>query len=35
MLLPELIVVFLAIYLGSRLGGIGIGFAGGLGNSLC
>lgn len=31
MLLPELIVVFLAIYLGSRLGGIGIGFAGGLG----
>jgi len=31
MLLPELIVVFLAIYLGSRLGGIGIGFAGGMG----
>jgi len=31
MLLPELIVVFAAIYLGSRLGGIGIGFAGGLG----
>lgn len=31
MLVPELIVVFAAIYLGSRLGGIGIGFAGGLG----
>ncbi|CCG88661.1 anaerobic C4-dicarboxylate transporter [Erwinia piriflorinigrans] len=31
MLVPELIVVFVAIYLGSRLGGIGIGFAGGLG----
>ncbi|MBJ9999834.1 anaerobic C4-dicarboxylate transporter [Erwinia sp. S38] len=31
MLLPELVVVLLAIYLGSRLGGIGIGFAGGLG----
>jgi len=31
MLLPELIVVFMAIYLGSRLGGIGIGFAGGMG----
>ncbi|MCK8194038.1 anaerobic C4-dicarboxylate transporter [Erwinia amylovora] len=31
MLVPELLVVFAAIYLGSRLGGIGIGFAGGLG----
>lgn len=31
MLLPELVVVLLAIYLGARLGGIGIGFAGGLG----
>ncbi|WP_168403497.1 anaerobic C4-dicarboxylate transporter [Erwinia amylovora] len=31
MLVPELLVVFVAIYLGSRLGGIGIGFAGGLG----
>lgn len=31
MLVPELIVVFVAIYLGSRLGGIGIGFAGGFG----
>ena len=27
----ELIIVLLAIYLGARLGGIGIGFAGGLG----
>ena len=31
MLIPELIVVLMAIYLGARLGGIGIGFAGGLG----
>jgi len=31
MVLPELMVVLLAIYLGARLGGIGIGFAGGLG----
>ncbi|ADP10305.1 anaerobic C4-dicarboxylate transporter [Erwinia sp. Ejp617] len=31
MLVPEFLVVFAAIYLGSRLGGIGIGFAGGLG----
>nr|CBX82076.1 Anaerobic C4-dicarboxylate transporter dcuA [Erwinia amylovora ATCC BAA-2158] len=31
MLVPELLVVFAAIYLGSRLGGIGVGFAGGLG----
>lgn len=31
MLVPELIVVLMAIYLGARLGGIGIGFAGGLG----
>ncbi|AUG98346.1 anaerobic C4-dicarboxylate transporter [Pectobacteriaceae bacterium CE70] len=31
MLVLELIVVLLAIYLGARLGGIGIGFAGGLG----
>lgn len=31
MILPELILVLLAIYLGARLGGIGIGFAGGLG----
>ncbi|MCT2387535.1 anaerobic C4-dicarboxylate transporter [Erwinia pyrifoliae] len=31
MLVPEFLVVFTAIYLGSRLGGIGIGFAGGLG----
>ncbi|MGB9095426.1 anaerobic C4-dicarboxylate transporter [Erwinia sp.] len=31
MIVPELIVVLLAIYLGARLGGIGIGFAGGLG----
>ncbi|MCL2892820.1 anaerobic C4-dicarboxylate transporter [Brenneria tiliae] len=31
MLIPELIVVLFAIYLGARLGGIGIGFAGGLG----
>ena len=27
----ELVIVLLAIYLGARLGGIGIGFAGGLG----
>ncbi len=27
----ELLIVLLAIYLGARLGGIGIGFAGGLG----
>ncbi|WP_192457750.1 anaerobic C4-dicarboxylate transporter [Musicola keenii] len=31
MLTLELIIVLLAIYLGARLGGIGIGFAGGLG----
>lgn len=31
MILPELIVVLAAIYLGARLGGIGIGFAGGVG----
>jgi anaerobic C4-dicarboxylate transporter DcuA len=31
MLIPELIVVLMAIYLGARLGGIGIGFAGGVG----
>lgn len=31
MLVPELIIVLFAIYLGARLGGIGIGFAGGLG----
>ncbi|WJV54411.1 anaerobic C4-dicarboxylate transporter [Pectobacteriaceae bacterium CE90] len=31
MLTMELIVVLLAIYLGARLGGIGIGFAGGIG----
>ncbi|MFE8102434.1 anaerobic C4-dicarboxylate transporter [Brenneria goodwinii] len=31
MLVLELIIVLLAIYLGARLGGIGIGFAGGLG----
>ncbi len=31
MMVPELIVVLLAIYLGARMGGIGIGFAGGLG----
>jgi anaerobic C4-dicarboxylate transporter DcuA len=29
----ELVIVLLAIYLGARLGGIGIGFAGGLGCS--
>ena len=27
----ELVIVLLAIYFGARLGGIGIGFAGGLG----
>ena len=27
----ELVIVLLAIYLGARLGGIGIGFAGGFG----
>src|SRR5476651_2321547 len=31
MLIIELIIVLLAIFLGARLGGIGIGFAGGLG----
>ena len=31
MLVVELIIVLLAIFLGARLGGIGIGFAGGLG----
>jgi anaerobic C4-dicarboxylate transporter DcuA len=31
MIVPELLVVLLAIYLGARLGGIGIGFAGGVG----
>nr|WP_024965928.1 anaerobic C4-dicarboxylate transporter [Pantoea sp. IMH] len=31
MIVPELIIVLLAIYLGARLGGIGIGFAGGVG----
>lgn len=31
MIVPELILVLMAIYLGARLGGIGIGFAGGLG----
>ncbi len=31
MLAVELIIVLLAIFLGARLGGIGIGFAGGLG----
>lgn len=31
MIVPELIVVLAAIYLGARLGGIGIGFAGGIG----
>ena len=31
MLAIEFIIVLLAIYLGARLGGIGIGFAGGLG----
>ena len=31
MLFPELIVVLIAIWLGARLGGIGIGFAGGFG----
>ncbi|TQI78386.1 anaerobic C4-dicarboxylate transporter DcuA [Serratia fonticola] len=31
MLIVELIIVLLAIFLGARLGGIGIGFAGGLG----
>ncbi|WP_034948304.1 anaerobic C4-dicarboxylate transporter [Erwinia oleae] len=31
MIVPELIIVLLAIYLGARLGGIGIGFAGGAG----
>ncbi|WP_409309172.1 anaerobic C4-dicarboxylate transporter [Pectobacterium sp. B1J-3] len=31
MLVPELIIVLFAIYIGARLGGIGIGFAGGLG----
>ncbi|WP_267868911.1 anaerobic C4-dicarboxylate transporter family protein [Klebsiella pneumoniae] len=30
----ELVIVLLAIYLGARLGGIGIGFAGGLGVAL-
>lgn len=33
MLAIEFIIVLLAIYLGARLGGIGIGFAGGLGFS--
>lgn len=31
MIVVELIIVLLAIFLGARLGGIGIGFAGGLG----
>ena len=31
MIAVELAVVFMAIWLGARLGGIGIGFAGGLG----
>lgn len=31
MIVLELIIVLLAIFLGARLGGIGIGFAGGLG----
>ncbi len=31
MLALELVIVLLAIFLGARLGGIGIGFAGGLG----
>ncbi|CAI0914126.1 Anaerobic C4-dicarboxylate transporter DcuA [Serratia entomophila] len=31
MLAVELVIVLLAIFLGARLGGIGIGFAGGLG----
>ncbi|NUA44897.1 Anaerobic C4-dicarboxylate transporter DcuA [Dickeya solani] len=31
MVILELLIVLLAIYLGARLGGIGIGFAGGLG----
>ena len=31
MLVVELIIVLLAIFLGARLGGIGIGLAGGLG----
>ena len=35
MLVVELIIVLLAIFLGARLGGIGIGFAGGLGAGSC
>jgi len=31
MIVVELAIVLLAIWLGARLGGIGIGFAGGLG----
>ena len=31
MFAAELVLVLLAIYLGARLGGIGIGFAGGFG----
>ncbi|MCX8965234.1 anaerobic C4-dicarboxylate transporter [Erwinia psidii] len=31
MIVPQLIIVLAAIYLGARLGGIGIGFAGGMG----
>ena len=31
MFAAELVLVLIAIYLGARLGGIGIGFAGGLG----
>src|SRR5476649_3060375 len=31
MLILELVIVLLAIFLGARLGGIGIGFAGGIG----
>ena len=31
MVVVELLIVLLAIWLGARLGGIGIGFAGGLG----
>ncbi|RWA55683.1 hypothetical protein B0X05_07335, partial [Yersinia pestis] len=31
MIAVELVIVLLAIFLGARLGGIGIGFAGGIG----